>query len=100
MEVFQTNLLLDKVVVLGCQVGYKVLDGNTGIRFPLSFQLFKLFVSRADIESVENSPIQVEAYVDSLIVDTLVFGYFSGFTCFAFNIVQIPYITGREVQSR
>ena len=57
MKVFQTNLLLDKIIVFGSQGSDKIFNGNTRVGFPLTFQLFQLFVGGTDIESVENSPV-------------------------------------------
>ena len=59
-EVFQADFVLNVVVVFGCDVGYQVFDGNTGIGFALSFQLFQLLVIGSDVEAVKDSPVQVE----------------------------------------
>ena len=78
MKVFQTNLLLDKIIVFGSQGSDKIFNGNTRVGFPLTFQLFQLFVGGTDIESVENSPVEVKTDINCLIVDSVVLCYFSG----------------------
>ena len=100
MKVFQTNLLLDKIIVFGSQGSDKIFNGNTRVGFPLTFQLFQLFVGGTDIESVENSPVEVKTDINRLIVDSVVFCYFSGSTRLGLNIVQVSGISGREVQCR
>ena len=100
MKVFQTNLLLDKIIVFGSQGSNKIFNGNTRVGFPLTFQLFQLFVGGTDIEAVENSPVEVKTDIDRLIVDSVMLCYFSGSTCLGFDIVQVSGISGREVQCR
>ena len=100
MKVFQTNLLLDKIIVFGSQGSNKILNSDTGVGFSLTFQFFQLFVGGADIESVENSPVEVKTDINRLIVDSVILCYFSGSTRLGFNIVQVSGISGREVQCR
>ena len=100
MKVFQTNLLLDKIIVFGSQGSNKIFNSNTRVGFPLTFQLFQLFVGGTDIESVENSPVEVKTDINRLIVDSVIFCYFPGSTRLGLNIVQISGISGREVQCR
>ena len=100
MKVFQANLLLDKIIVFGSQGSNKIFNGNTRVGFPLTFQLFQLFIGGTDIESVENSPVEVKTDINRLIVDSVVLCYFSGSTRLGLNIVQVSGISGREVQCR
>ena len=100
MKVFQTNLLLDKIIVFGSQGSNKIFNSNTRVGFPLTFQLFQLFVGGTDIESVENSPVEVKPDVDGLVIDPIVFCNLSGGTGLTFNIIQVSGISGREIQCR
>ena len=90
MKVFQTDLLLDKVVIFRGQVRNEILNGDTGVSFSLTFQFLQLFVRCTDIESVENSPVEVKPDVDGLVIDPIVFCNLSGGTGLTFNIIQVP----------
>ena len=100
MKVFQTDLLLDKVIIFRGQVRNEILNGDTGVSFSLTFQFLQLFVRCTDIESVENSPVEVKPDVDGLVIDPIVFCNLSGGTGLTFNIIQVSGISGREIQCR
>ena len=74
MKVLQTDLLLDEVVVFRGKIGDEVFNGNAGVGFALPFQFFQLLVRSADVESVEDGPVEVEADVNCLVVDSIIFG--------------------------
>ena len=99
MKVLQTDLLLDEVVVFRGKIGDEVFNGNAGIDFALPFQFLQLLVRSADIESVEDGPVEVEADVNCLVVDSII-GDLSGGTGFRLDVVQVSGISGRKVQSR
>ena len=66
MKVFQTNLLLDKIIVFGSQGSDKIFNGNTRVGFPLTFQLFQLFVPAVEdfwLEQEENGRTSAAAQV-------------------------------------
>ena len=93
-------LIILSTIIFGSQLGYKVLNGNTSIGFDLAFQFFQLFIGRTDIESVKDGPVQIEPYIDCLIVYSGVLCNFSGSTGFRFNIIQISGVSRRKVQFR
>ena len=94
-EVLQADCVLYIIVIFGCNIGYQIFDGDTGIGFALSFQLFQFLVVGGDIEAVEDSPAQVNACIDGLVEHTVLFGCFTGGAQLCFGIIQSTFITGR-----
>jgi hypothetical protein len=86
---------LNVIVVFGCKVSYQVFDGNTGIGFSLSFQLFQLLIIGSDVEAVEDSPVQVQPHVNGLVEDTVFFYRLPGSPDLGVGIVHSSCITGR-----
>ena len=90
--------MLHIVIVFGGYVGYQVLDGDARIGLALAFQLLEPLVVGGNVETVEDGPVQVDAYIESLVKHSVVLGCLSGGSGFGLGIVYGSLVAGGEVQ--
>ena len=94
MQIGQTNLLLNVVIVFGGKARYEIFNGDTCIGLTLTFQLFQYLIVCLDIESVKDSPVEIESHIDCLVKYTVFFDRFSAFAYFGLRIVHRTFISG------
>ena len=85
--------MLQVVVIFRCNIGYQIFYSNTGICFTLSFQFLQPLVVGGDVETVKDSPIQIETYIHGLVEYTILFEVFSGGTHFTVSVINSSFIT-------
>ena len=51
MKVFQTNLLLDKIIVFGSQGSDKIFNGNTRVGFPLTSEYYNFIQQKIRLKN-------------------------------------------------
>ena len=67
-EVLQTDFFLYVIVIFGRKRCHIVFYRNAGLQFPLFFQELQLLVIGPHAETVENSPVQVDAGIYSPVI--------------------------------
>ena len=72
-EVFQTDFLLDVVVILGGKGSDEIFYRNPRVGGSLTLQFLQLLVGGRDVEAVEDSPVQVNPRIKGM-VEYVAFG--------------------------
>ena len=96
-EVFQTDFLLDVIIILRSKTGNEIFNGNSGIGGTLTFQFFQLLVSGADIETVKDGPVQIYSSIQGLVIHATKLGGFTRCPCLRIAVVCISGISGSQI---